>query len=370
MRFKKVMATGMAMLMALGVFVAPLSGLQTKAAEADWLKELSTSRVYTANYTKSITSVGMQTPETTVKLYAGLSWEALEQNIGVRLNVSDSECGVTAMQGFNSVAASMGAYVVKVLDMDLEKYIATGWSEDIAEVSSPIRVSMALPAGSDLTKDYAVISLKKDGKPEVLGDLDIDPATITVDSAYFDTFAIVAANKGKFDAYKIASPHALDKAWVSSYVKKIGAPLRTSYGASRVYSAGLLGDLDTIKSAIGNQNVMLEISDVEPGPNAKSVMQKAIKQTNAKNSSYLEIKLYGGSRGRVTKTNQKLYLTMTAPYHFPAYADYAVAVLNADGSVTIMKDLDTDDSTVTIATDQFRTYALIWGEKGAFDALP
>ena len=60
---------------------------------------------------------------------------------------------------------------------------------------------------------------------------------------------------------------------------------------------------------------------------------------------------------------------MTVPYGLPAYADYAVAVLNMDGTVTIMKDMDQNESTITFDTDQFRTYVFLWGKKGAFDNL-
>lgn len=369
MKLKKVMAAVLATVMALCVFMVPAAGLQAEAAP-DWSKNWNDVRVYTANLTKDIASVNMQTPETTVKLYAGLSWEALETNIGVRLNVSDSGCGAEARRAFNNLAVSLGAYVVKTLDMDLEKYTRAGWTQDIVAVNSPIRVCMTLPSGCDLTKDYAVISVREDGGLEVLADLDPEPTTITVDSSYFDTFTIIAGNRGAFDAYRVASPYAVEQIWVSNYTKKVGTTIGTASNTNNLYSIGVVTDLATVRNAVGDQIVTLEVDDVEPGPNAKSVLQYAIRQTAARRVSYYEMELRNGRRERITQTNQKLRITMTVPYDFPAYADYAVAVLNMDGSVSILKDIDANDSTVTIDTDQFRTYAIIWGTKGAFDLLP
>ena len=46
-------------------------------------------------------------------------------------------------------------------------------------------VGMTLPKGSDPTRDYAVISVRQDGSLEILGDLDPEPTTLTVDSSYY-----------------------------------------------------------------------------------------------------------------------------------------------------------------------------------------
>lgn len=51
--------------------------------------------------------------------------------------------------------------------------------------------------------------------------------------------------------------------------------------------------------------------------------------------------------------------------------DYAIARLNADGSVSVLTDSDTDSKTVTFATNYFKDcnlYCLIYGPKGCFDA--
>lgn len=386
MKRKKGIAAFMAIITSVCMFVAPISGLRVKA-EPDWSKNWNNVRVYTANFSKDVPNVNMQTPQTTIKLYAGLSWEALETDIGIRLNVSDSEYGAAAQLAFQNLVASLGANLVKVLDMDLEKYAKfegwvysaeaneavfaqNDWTADLVTVNSPIRVCITLPAKSDLTKDYAVISIRGDGFLEVLGDLDPEPATITVDSAHFDTFAIIAGNKGAFDAYKIPSPGALLPIWVSNYTKEIGTTVSAGSNAVKLYDVGVVTDVAAVRSAVGDQIVKLEMNDVRPGPNARSALQYAAAMAGAKRVSYYEAELKNGRGERVTQTNQKLRITMTAPFDYPAYADYAVVVLNADGSVSVLKDIDTNDSTITIDTDQFRTYAVIWGVKGTFALLP
>ena len=264
----------------------------------------------------------------------------------------------------------MRASVVKVLDMDMELYTKEGWTEDVVGMTSPIRVGITLPKGSDLTKDYAVISVKEGGGMEILGDLDPEPTTLTVDSSYFDTFAIIAAPAGTFNAYRVASPRALDQIWISTYAKDIVSTVSSESRGYQMYDIGTASDAATVRAAVGDQIVSLEVSASEPGPYSMGPLRYAAWGIGAKGISCYEIELKNGKRERVTQTNQKILVTMTIPFNFPAYADYAVAVLNADGTVSIMKDMDINDSTITIATDQFRSYAIMWAPKGAFALLP
>lgn len=383
MRLRKLLATITAAAMVVGIMMTPAAGLQAEAVGN------GRAAVYTNNQATGIPSVTIQTPKETTKLYAGLSWEAMEQDLGVRLNVTDSECGPAARNSLLSTAMLLGAREVKTLDMDLEKYVKnSGWSTDIPETTGRIRVCIGLPAGSDGTKDYAVLCLKQKGAVEVLGDLDLNPATITVDSDYFDTFMIVAAPAGTFNAYRVANPNALDEMECPVYVKYIDS---TIYVADRkvncnVYSLGMLTDAGTVWAAAGGKQVSLYLEDVVPGPQARKSLDETINLTNAMNKirtvvkeekgekkeyteryDYFEMGLKDGAGARVKETNGKLRITVTIPYNFPVYADYAVAVLNRDGTVSIMKDIDENPSTITVDTDQFRACVFLWGKKGAFD---
>lgn len=371
---KRIMAIVLTTALALGIMVMPAAKLDVKAAEGD-------PAVYTNNQATGISAVNIQTPQETAKIYAGLSWELLDMGVSVRLNVSDSVCGPVAKGTLNNMAALLGASEVKTLDMDLEKYLKnSGWTLDIEETNSRIRVCIALPAGSDPAKDYAVISLGREGALEVLGDLDPHPSTITVDSRYFDTFMIVAAPAGTFDAYRVANPNALDKLTVPPYVKQIGSTINTASYDLNVYALGVLTDAGTVRAAAGGETVSLEMRDVIPGNLAKYALDEAIRQLNMANQkdadadkkvmgahSCCELELKTGSGKRIVSTNGKLRITMTLPYNFPIGADYALAVLNNDGSATILKDIDANESTITIDTDQFRTCVFLWGTKGAFD---
>lgn len=360
--------------MALGATAAVAAELPVKAAGGE-------PTVYTTNQAAGIPGVKIQTPQDTAKIYAGLSWEMLDADISVRLNVSDSVCGPEARQTLNSMAAFLGATEVKTLDMDLEKYLeGTGWTKDIEETNSRIRVCITLPAGSDPTKDYAVISLREDGVLEVLSDLDPDPSTITIDSNYFDTFMIVAGRAGTFDAYRVMDPNALDRLTIPPYVRNIHSTINAASYDLDVYALGVLTDAGTVRAAAGGQAVCLEMKGVIPEANAKYALDNAIRELNAANRaegdadkkvmgahSCCELELKTGSGKRIISTNGKLRITITLPYNFPIGMDYALAVLNEDGSTAILKDIDANESTITIDTDQFRTCVFLWGTKGAFD---
>lgn len=383
MRFKKGMATLMAAVMVAGILMMPAAGLQAEA--------VGRTGVYTNNQATGIPRVNIQTPQETTKLYAGLSWEAMEQDIGVRLNVADGACGPAGRKVLLDTALLLGAAEVKTLDMDLEAYVQNGgWTKDIPETNARIRVCIGLPAGSDPTMDYAVLCLKNGGGVEVLGDLDPDPSTITVDSEHFDTFMIVAAPMGTFNAYRVANPNALDEMECPVYVKWIGSTIGADVNRERgtVYSLGMLTDAGTVWAAAGGKNVVLDMREVTPGILAKNSFDSVIKLTNAANKmytvpkalenkekrddtqtySYYDIALQCGPE-RVLTTNGKLRLTVTIPQDYPVYADYAVAVLNMDGSVTVMKDIDMNPNTITFDTDQFRLFVFLWGKKGAFDTM-
>ena len=113
------------------------------------------------------------------------------------------------------------------------------------------------------------------------------------------------------------------------------------------------------------------IRDAFPGGLAKSALDYAVAQLPIRKVSYHQVNMMKQDHiTRVEQTNQKLCVTITIPYNFPVYADYAVAVVDERGSAVVMKDLDVNPNTVTIVTDDFRAYALLAGEKGAFAALP
>lgn len=373
MRVKKMAAITLALALAFGSLTMPEAKMQTKAG----------SIVYTDNRAWDIPRANIQTPPDAVRLYAGMSRKALEDGIGVRLVVSETMSGPVAKKVLESAAASLGAAEVKTIDMTLEEYIGnSGWTGAIAETSERIRVCIALPKNSDPAKDYAVISLKEDGAYEVLGDLDPDPTTITVDTNYFKTYMIVAAPMGTFNQYKVPSPNAVDKVELPKYLSKVPSAIGAESHVPEVRSLGIITDAETTRAAVGGAGSILILRESQPGKQAVTAMENAVKNTKAvrdkvkdglkmvdKRLTYYDMELRSQTKGIITQTDRKLRITMTVPDNVPAYADYAIAVLNADGGVSILKDIDIDEGNITFDTDQFRLVVFLWGKKGAFDEI-
>ncbi|MBE5851423.1 MAG: hypothetical protein E7299_00475 [Lachnospiraceae bacterium] len=361
---KKLIATSLAIVMALTVFIAPANQMKAEA------RPLNEGKVYSVNSDREhFARVSISTPETTTRLYAGLTWEQLSKNIGVRLTIDEPICGPAALAAFDSIAKSFGGSVVRVVDADLEAYL-NSWCRDITSTYSPIRVALEFADGWDTTKDYAILSLKEDGSMEILGDIDANPSSVTVDASYFDTFAIISAPQGTFNAYRVASPVALATLPKPAYCKKIPSTISTSSLCSSLYDIATITDAATVKGAVGDSKPKLVIKDARPGKLARAAMDLAIAQVEAKKVTYYQVDMLKRDGTNVEQTAQKIRITMTVPYTFPAYADYAVAVVNENGSATILRDLDIDAHTITIDTDDFRAFAIIAGKDGAFDALP
>lgn len=373
MKFKKMTAITLAAILVAGTLMMPAAAFRAEAAH---------SLVYADSWVSDIPRVNIQTPQDTTRLYAGMSWKALEENLGVRLIVSRAEVGAVAKSTLNHVAASLGAVEVKTVNMQLEEYVTNGgWTQAIKETPARIRVCIGLPAGSDPAKDYAVISLKE-GEYEVLGDLDSTPETITVDTDYFGTYMIISAPAGTFNKYRVVNPKAVDKMDIPHYVKRIPSAIDAESYVAEVPALGIMTDKTTTWAAVGGSNAGLILKAAKPGKQAMAVMENAVKKTNAvrgkvlddgklvdEELTYYTMELQSKKSGIITKTDGKLRITMTVPNNVPAYADYAIAVLNKDASVSILKDIDTDAGTITFDTDQFRLVAFLWGEKGAFDGI-
>ena len=357
MKKNKWIALTMAAALAAAFIMSPETGMQVQASTG--------GKVYVDNQTKDISMVSISTPLTSTILYTGITWEQLEAGVGVRLNVSTSECGADARSAFTAQAAAVKGTIVKYLNMDLEEYL-NGWTNDVTSTFSPLRIAMSLPAGSNAALDYAVVAMKSDGSLEVLGDLDANASTITVDCSDFQTFAIISGAKGAFNSYRQADANALKTVSASDYVKTIGTTIGTATNCAYLYATGVKTDVNTVHSLVGGQ-ANLTISDSVPGAAARSALQDAIKRSGAKRFAFVSAAMKNGTTA-VTSTASPIRLTLTAPYNFPAYGDYAIAVLNADGTTTVYKDIDATSSTVTIDTTQFRDYAILWGTPGTFDA--
>ncbi len=80
---------------------------------------------------------------------------------------------------------------------------------------------------------------------------------------------------------------------------------------------------------------------------------------------YLDVnllKIIGNAEEKITRTSAPVTITFAIPESLLGKKAYSVIRLH-DGEVTVLPDLDDDENTVTIETDRFSTYALIYREE-------
>lgn len=89
---------------------------------------------------------------------------------------------------------------------------------------------------------------------------------------------------------------------------------------------------------------------------------------NLKPAQYLEINLYkilGGVETRITQTNKPVAIKITVPEEFRGSGREFMLVRIHDGETALLPDTDNDESTVTVETDRFSTYALVYKESAS-----
>uniref|UniRef100_UPI004055B0F2 hypothetical protein n=1 Tax=Acetatifactor sp. TaxID=1872090 RepID=UPI004055B0F2 len=124
------------------------------------------------------------------------------------------------------------------------------------------------------------------------------------------------------------------------------------------------------------QSVNIVIANSQCGELARAAVNNAAAALNASVAVILEIDVNivaanGAVLNDVTELSAPIEFVISTPVidGNPADYDFAVVRLHSDGEVTILPDLDQDPATITFATDRFSVYAVIYGEKGAFDAF-
>lgn len=117
------------------------------------------------------------------------------------------------------------------------------------------------------------------------------------------------------------------------------------------------------------------VLDVKDASAAVSAADKQLVETTLNNSvargytlgQYLDINLYkvvGDSRSAITQTNGKITVTIAVPDSLkntdPAKTRTFAVIRVHDGKTTLLTDLDNIENTITIETDRFSTYAVIY----------
>ncbi len=350
------MKKGIAAALAAVLVIGGVAGYETTLTSDAGYGTGGTTYVY--NMTDDVSFLSISTPASSILAYSGLTWMQLEEGVGVRLHFDDVVPGAAGQNALTAKAASVGGTVVRYYDADLEKY-QNGWTEDVETTYSELRVAVGIPSGLSKDLDYAMIVYNEDGSTTVLGDLDANSSTITIDTKSFATWALISGPKGQFNAYKTASAKSLSEYEHGVYLTAIPSSVQVQIGTAYIYAAAVLSDETTTKAAFGSANNTLVLSDSNPGVFAKYAIDQVATAAGAKKIAYIDTKAYTNDALR-TSTTSKVRLAIDVPFNFPAYGEYAVVQLNADGSASLIKDLDDVQSLVTFDTDQFRTYAIIW----------
>lgn len=125
--------------------------------------------------------------------------------------------------------------------------------------------------------------------------------------------------------------------------------------------------------------IVLDVKDASAFVSAadKAAVEAALGSSTAKGytlGQYLDVSLYkviGDSRNIITQTNGKIRVTIDVPdslKNTDGMKTRTFAVIRVhDGKAVLLTDLDNDEDTVTIETDRFSTYAIVYQDTANAD---
>ena len=115
-------------------------------------------------------------------------------------------------------------------------------------------------------------------------------------------------------------------------------------------------------------SIVLEVSDTvsnEDKQKAESVLEA---NAELRFAQYMEIKLYkviNGIKTQVATTNKPIRITFEVPVDLRKSGRTFEVCRVHNGETVLLPDLDNDENTVTIETDRFSTYALVYRDKAS-----
>lgn len=119
-------------------------------------------------------------------------------DVHIKLTVEDITDSVSASDKQAVESAANGCYTVgEYIDIELLKQIGDRPWENVHETNKPIRITIDIPQQFlGVEGREFVIARVHGGKAELLTDLDDDPATITIETNEFSTYAILYRDPG------------------------------------------------------------------------------------------------------------------------------------------------------------------------------
>lgn len=105
------------------------------------------------------------------------------------------------------------------------------------------------------------------------------------------------------------------------------------------------------------------------GPEAQKTLDNAVMAAGANLAYAVEVALNTSDGISVHELSSPITLVMDLPGNLDGNVyDFAVIHIHGDGTVTLLPDLDDDPKTITVSSDRFSVYAVIYGAKGSFSA--
>ncbi len=361
MKMKKFVATLLSVAMiATMVLWVPGTAATAEAADSIYHRNIK----FTASCSSSvIPRVSVSTPAVTAALYAGMTYE--QNALGFDLTVDVSDQPATApTNAIVQYTAFSNSYKIEA-NLNVDFRVASGiFYARPTELAKPVRIAVWLPKDYDPNRDYGAVILKTDGTCEIRGDLDLAPDMITFDTKYVSHIAIVSAPRGSFDAYKIADPASMEQLIFPVWNSAIPSTIPTTENICQYSKGGVITPWAEVKAELGDYS-WLSFQDwfVNPENNLVRTFEQAKKACGGKYISYIDPYLYSNGK-EIEQTAKPYILTFAVPADLPAYGEYAVAVCNMDGTVSVYKDIDLNDNTVSVYTNLFRKYGIIWGFEG------
>ena len=363
---KKLVATLLSITLALAMVLGMPGMVMDASADSIYHRPI---KFGVNNGSTVVPRVSVQTPAIATALYAGMTTEQNELDFNLVLNVNDQPATAASNVAVQYAAVSNGYAVVANLDMELRVCLRQ-FGHRATELARPIRFAFWLPKNYDLNRDYGILTLKPDGTCEILGDLDAQADTVTVDTKYVQHMALVSGPQGSFDTHKIADPKALDQLVFPVYNTCIPSSIPDTFNNATYEIGGVISPWAEVKQELGNATY-LDFRDWYPDEKntLRQTFETVMKACGGRKMVYVDPYLY--KDGKVLEqTNNKYILTFSIPKNLPAYGEYAVAVCNMDGSVSVYKDIDFNENTVSLYTNLFRKYAIIWGFEGTLKDIP
>ncbi len=149
------------------------------------------------------------------------------------------------------------------------------------------------------------------------------------------------------------------------------APTATLATSKEELFTAVLTDDDKAAIEAGKDiKIVLQIEiQPQPAPEDKAAVEEALGDLTKYNlGQYLDVNLFkviNGERNAITETKATLTITFEIPAALRGSRRTYSLIRVHDGTTTVLNDTDSDPNTITIETDKFSTYALVYSEKAA-----